>query len=304
MNSFITLSEAMCDYVTVSTFDHNVAKFYKDNMERVSKEEKKPIKHQSRQQYKIGDICSVGAGTIWIGTAVINERTHTLVQVSGELANQIAQAACNQQNAGIAKVTRLDMQITEEEPRGWRQVDLFNRMHEKGFLTEFRASGDKDGRRETVYIGSRQSDRFMRVYVKMSTTNRLIRMETEYKGMRAYAMAKRIAESQTINAKKYLRWELNLKRDEELSNLFGESLGNESLTERITRETSVHKTRAWLLKQVLPTLREYVNGHGNDHYVVGVFMDALTDRDLRPDDVNHLIRVLEHGVMGDDSIDT
>lgn len=299
MSEYVELNEAKCDYLTVSTFDPTVYKFYLDNMKILASEAKRSIHPESRQQYKIGDGVQVPGGYIWCGRGVQNERPHFLVQISGELAHSVIGAACKQQSAGAAKVKRLDLQVTTECPDSWSQPNLLMRMLRKGKLAEYRATKDGDARLDTVYIGSRTSERFNRIYIKKTAAgNRLIRFETEYKGMRAYKMAASMAEN-GIRAEKYLNWEVRRCKDKKLSELFLRWLGNEGISERVSIESTMASRRKWLLNSVLPALREYVNAHGSDRMVVKSFMDALVDRELRPDEVNDYIRILEERPLVD-----
>jgi DNA relaxase NicK len=175
-------------------------------------------------------------------------------------------------------------------------------MYKKEMLTDFAGSRDKEvGKMETVYVGSRESDRLMRVYIKKdAANNRLVRMEVEYKKPRANKMAQAIATTDN-KPSSYLRYDMMKKRDKQLTRMFGRYLGETATTERIRREASVDKTRTWLLKQVLPTLKRYVNGHHGDSDLIDMFLDALIDRDLRPEQVNQLIRTIENRPMIDTS---
>jgi len=115
--------------------------------------------------------------------------------------------------------------------------------------------------RDTFYFGSRQSERFLRVYNKRGPT----RLEVEYKGIRAAHIASEILKDEVDE------WlEISMAHLLDFIDIdipwWKEFTGD---TERAysklheTKEKSIEKTGGWLLKQAAPALAvlvEVTNG--------------------------------------------
>jgi len=93
--------------------------------------------------------------------------------------------------------TRLDFAMDIFDSEG-KPEDLYNRWHTPGLITKARSVNIVQGRREkentgtTVYIGSRQSERMIRIYDKGKQSGLKLdwlRAELEYKGGRANQLA-------------------------------------------------------------------------------------------------------------------
>lgn len=99
------------------------------------------------------------------------------------------------------RITRLDLQVTlqdDDVDRDWTEIALsqcsMDGRVDSGLLKTRRIAGTPDG--VTLYIGSRSSDRFIRIYDKTAESNgvwpeRSWRWEIEYKKARATMVAGR-----------------------------------------------------------------------------------------------------------------
>jgi hypothetical protein len=121
-----------------------------------------------------------------------------MVICSGELA-----AAHSSFFIGLAgNVSRLDLAVTlrdDDIDRDWTEIALrqcsFDGRVDSGLLKTHRIEGTPDGR--TLYIGSRSSDRYIRIYDKTAESKgvypeRSWRWEIEYKKPRAGMVAARL----------------------------------------------------------------------------------------------------------------
>lgn len=113
-------------------------------------------------------------GASFHGQAIQNDRAHYLGQVSGAPAD-----GCDGL-LHLGRVTRIDLQVTINKPDGFTGRRLCDCLRaavwdgRRRKVTLIDGAGD-----DTVYIGSRLSDVYIRVYVKAQD---YLRFEVEYKG--------------------------------------------------------------------------------------------------------------------------
>lgn len=113
-------------------------------------------------------------GASFHGQAIQNDRAHYLAQVSGSTADG------SDALLRVGRVTRIDLQVTIEKPDGFSGRTLCDCLRaavwggRRRKVTLIDGNGD-----DTVYIGSRVSETFIRIYVKGRD---YLRFEVEYKG--------------------------------------------------------------------------------------------------------------------------
>lgn len=170
------INHAMCDFITFTTFDDTLAY----DMERIFWSESvvgEYLKDAQLMQYS-GWRFDHG----FMGEGVQQERKHHLATVSGRQAHEFARAIARRDACAEYRCTRFDAQVTIGIPEGYnarsfadwlRANDTRNRkilLYENG-----------DGL-DTVYIGSKTSDSFTRIYVKVIAGVRHLRYETQRRG--------------------------------------------------------------------------------------------------------------------------
>jgi len=211
-------------------------------------------------------------GKVFVGDSQQNGYFHRMLQVSGKDANLAVPALIHLPDI---ECTHLDLQVTCE----WQDSDIFaiaERLHDE-FFVDYRTSNEGD----TVYIYSRLSDKFIRIYQK---TKHIVRFEVAYKKPYARAIWEHLQterlignpEETTIKMKEWLMWELWKLHDGELMAVFADSLGNNPVKPPKYVPAPENNTERWLRKIVAPALKKYVNSHESDPYLINHIMDILT----------------------------
>jgi len=187
-----SLLDASIDWFTVTSTDGLRLRFMEAKAERVMKELEatgSPRTYTNRLGF-VGDR---------VEGFFYGKRADTLMVIgSGEVAAK--QAAFF---LGLATtVTRLDLAVTLQDldiDRDWTAIALrqasFDGRVDSGLLKTHRIEGTPDGR--TLYVGSRSSDRYIRIYDKSAESkgewpHRSWRWEIEYKRPRAGIVAARL----------------------------------------------------------------------------------------------------------------
>ena len=121
---------------------------------------------------------------------------------------------------------------------------------------------------KTVYIGSKKSDKFSRVYQKeMVDGNMALRFEVQYNKKRADKASRMIAEGGEKVMNGAVRAELNRIDYKDLKKAFGGVCGEKAVKVAVARSKS-DKRADWLIDSVLPTLcKEIVEGETNRVYM-------------------------------------
>lgn len=186
-----SLLDASIDWFTVTTDDGLRSRFMEAKAERAMRE-LEAIGSPRTSTNRLGFVGERVDGFFY------GKRGDTLMVIgSGEVAASQASFFL-----GLAQhVTRLDLAVTlrdEDVDRDWtmvalRQASMDGRV-DSGLLKTHRIEGTPDGR--TLYVGSRSSDRYIRIYDKTAQSKgdwpeRSWRWEIEYKKPRAGIVAAR-----------------------------------------------------------------------------------------------------------------
>lgn len=169
-----------CDWLTLTTFQESellkIRNLFIPLVGGLAGKQAKVLQYKG-QQYKGG----------FIGVSDQNKRTHYMARFSGEMADDVMGAIVESENC-IGDCTRVDLQITVPLPKDYNSLLLFNELKKgewSGRERSVTAIMSGDGL-DTVYVGKRTSDRYIRVYVKEGASGeRYLRFEVEYKGDRA-----------------------------------------------------------------------------------------------------------------------
>jgi len=270
----LILYSALLDWLTVTSFEDEFFKYWEKRLnKRVSEID---VKESKVLQYD-GYMHALPGGTAFLGTAVQKGTFHYMLRLSGYAAEEHKEPVYSQVRQGYAKATRVDLQVTVEKPGKWSQWDLLCRLKDAGRTTGWVESKSFGDAYETVYVGSRKSERFTRIYVKKSGKTMLLRYETEYKGRRARAVLKALARTET--PARFLRHELHkTTRDTKLAELYESCLaGAKPLNIKLSVESSVEKTEGWLIGQVLPAFTRHINDHAASGRALAAFYAACRD---------------------------
>lgn len=183
-----------------------------------------------------------------------------IVRASGDTAGRLAQLT-----VGKGRASRLDLQVTE-----WPDCDVDQLIHHSALasdkarksakhrpwkVTHLNAFGDGD----TLYIGSRESETFLRMYNKglESADNDYytgaVRYEVEYKGARADNAFRALEGSRDHGDYCFSRVAGEF-RARGVTAAWMENYGSGRIADTPTEESEVDQTLRWLERQVKPSV--------------------------------------------------
>lgn len=263
MKKNIQINKAMFDWFTISTFDKNMFDYWFSQAKKSSGERK-----QMRMRQYIGESFETPIGSINVLGADQSGKAHNIIHVTGELSDSLKDIVTGQNKEGNVNINRTDIQVTVIQPDGLSMIDLAKKL-ESRHKVEFKQSRmrDRNIKLSTVYIGSRTSDRFVRIYQKFSDSGILLRFEVEYKQKRSKAVMRQFEADREV-LPKILSYEIHRIREKSISRLFLNAIGNPSpLRVKVAKDTSYEKTVSWLLMQCLPALEKHLQAHDSDNRV-------------------------------------
>lgn len=272
MTSQIVLNEPMIDWLSISTYDENAARAWWRLLDEMKTEDRNIMQYQGKQG-------GSGDGTLFVGSGMQKRGMHHLIRVSGALADECRGLLFAQLKQGNVRVTRIDIQITIREPKEWSQWKLFNRRKRAGKTVSWFESKDRDaGTLSTVYVGSRKSDRFSRIYIKPTKGGgRLLRVEVEYKRDRARLSTKLMMDKDGIHPGDLLLHELeNAIGDGPLLAVFSPHLaGREAASVTVTATSDDDKTLRWLMEDVFPVFKRIAYSHDMGDQLIIQYGDEI-----------------------------
>lgn len=112
--------------------------------------------------------------TFFLGTGYQNKRRHSIVNISGYQADR---NFSNMLHLESYYATRIDLQITIPQPKNTSLPEVYEWLNSEGVKSSIIQSELND----TVYVGARTSDVFIRLYQKQLDETHL-RLEFEFKG--------------------------------------------------------------------------------------------------------------------------
>jgi len=267
----ITVNKAMVDYITCTTRDPKIADkwWQKLTQDTVIQEDK--IKRY--EGYRgVGDYAGA-----FIGKSVGRAKAHYIMQVSGAIADKCTEYVTHDEiKDGSVKCTRIDVQVTIGEPRGWSQIGYNESCERAQLKPEVKRSRNPVDRKEeliTVYTGTRTSGRYNRLYQKvMESRERLLRYETEFSRGYAKAIAYGLL-SGDVTREMVIRGEIKRRKVDGLK-VF--DLWQCGLFEPKQEERQISDNRAeWLIGDILPVFFAYINSHDADERVIVSFENAI-----------------------------
>jgi len=202
-------------------------------------------------------------GSSFVGEGRQNNRSHGMIRVSGSDSNQ---AYFELLRGDYAKCTRLDIQFTAPLPAGYSArvfADDLRSSQEGHYERTVTLVENSDGF-DTVYLGSRKSDRLARFYVKEIEDQKFLRFEVEYKGAWSQVVSKAIQEERATLAGNLLDFLRSIEVDDTqgVIKLFDQKLwGFEAglSSPKVIRDKN--KTMQWIIDQVTPAMIRLLNDH-------------------------------------------
>lgn len=227
------------------------------------------------QQYK-GDMYG---GIAW-GQAMQNGTENYIVDVSGEDADNALPLLLYSD----MKPTRIDVQYTARMPVWWDSAEFYFMMEHgvwPGRKREVQARLNAGN--DTIYIGDRTSQRYIRIYVKEGNH---IRFEVEYKKSRAVEAMRHISNGRRHAMAGMMQAEISsLPVHPFLSGLKGEldRYNKNEIKVKVSRVKTTDLARVKWLASLLPTIEKMTNDHDYGNMVTGWLVDII-ERKMRPND--------------------
>lgn len=269
--ALLRLNALLIDYVTVTSFSrkwyHQVVGMFRD--EHVT-----PV--AIKQRGYEGIMVPMESGTLKFLSGWVGSKKHYMMSASGEISDYIIRALVDVSRGEQVVCTRIDCQVTRYKDKRMSLTALRNRL-EKNNKVGYPSPSVIDGvKMETVYIGKREkSDRFYRVYVKITKESKpLIRYEAELKKRRSRA----IFWEWLVNgfSQDSLVAEMNVLADKDriMSKYMNLNFSPDAKVVRVQTDDS--RTERWIIRDVMPVIKKFICGHGNDATaVLASIYDAL-----------------------------
>lgn len=269
------INEPRSDYLRLTTFDNG----QQEKMRRIANE------ISTGEEPKDGQLMQYHGdryGHAFWGKGVQGGYAHWMLQVSGELAETAQRWAHEELDIKTTRCTRIDLQVTVPLPDDWSLRQHADHLRKENWPNRRRKVEfyENEGQGGTIYIGSRQSLKFARLYVKMSDSEEwplLLRFEIELKGDVADTVYKTLAVG-AVDACQVLRGEFDRLPILETSAwlLLERSMpvrGTPVLLPRNLPEDS--KTLRWLIHKVDPTIRRMLNSHEHGYRIHAWLLELI-----------------------------
>lgn len=248
------LNNPMFDWLTLTTFEERNADEMRYSYCPGEYSIEKRLQYQGR-----------GADGFFIGHAMQGGKKHFMMQASGEKSDWIALKYNEHFGPYDWNVTRCDLQVTIPIPPRFSSRDLYDDLQiwdgsGKPRISQLLQSGDGN---DTVYVGSRSSDRFTRIYVKpIDGGLKALRFEVEYKGEHAHRVFQDCI-AEPGNRRYILGHEVRSlpMLSNSLKTAFLRVLGATAHKPKINRVTSQSATLDWLKTQVDATVLRSIHDH-------------------------------------------
>lgn len=252
----LALNVPMLDWLTVTSYDEGVGRDWWEWVWSLPGDGD----HKKIMQYE-GMVKSVLGGSVFAGAGEIKKREHYMVYVSGAAADREFERFRGVLSSGRARASRVDIQITINEPDDWSQLAYMEAAEEVGLKPTNRRSSNLagDGELMTVYTGSRESGRFDRCYEKESVGGfRFLRFETQYGRKYANELGAALARGEAT-AGAALAGQLARRGKLECLDVFRRLLDGDTYNPVYAREKGDREK--WLLNTVIPAITSYCNQH-------------------------------------------
>lgn len=219
------------------------------------------------QQYEGNRVGAVGHGQAQQGG-----QDSYIIDIPGETADDMLY----QLVYSDMKPTRIDMQITIARPEYWDTLDFYFQMKLGAWPNVPRQVTARlsDGA-DTVYIGSRESDRYIRVYVK---ERHFIRFEVEFKKKLAVKAWDTVRKTGRTAIAGILMAEIEkLPKSKLLDDCTAQLLRftGDSVNLAIGRVNATDERKVQWLASLLPTIEQMMNDSDYGRTVTGWFLDMV-----------------------------
>lgn len=281
-----------CDWLTLGSFAQPVYDGFHAWVRDLAGDKK--LQYDSKVMQYVG----IRHGGAFAGVATQAGKLHGLLSVGGDVAHD---AVMNDFSVGIEKpfmtekevttkieiieprCTRVDLQLTvplleEYSARGLTDQLRSGHWSRKGAAPQVDVYDSADGM-DTVYVGSRSSNRFWRIYVKAADEGKYLRFEVEYKGRRARKVFSIVhPDPGSIGPILLNEWSVAPDVDEKTWNSIGEVLEayGKGLDVPVPRaRVSNDRTLRWMNRVVWPVIKRQLKDHDTGPRTRRVLEDLL-----------------------------
>lgn len=193
-----------------------------------------------------------------------NDKEHYIIRMSGYRSDKLMRTFVLKDDFQPLYATRLDVQRTRKPPEWWKPRELRDWLLEQG-ITSSLVESDTG---VTLYIGSRQSGRFVRIYEKQYET-KYLRFEIELKSYHARNALERLRDGQSVDS--VFNSHLNrLKLFPRMVQDYQAGSGETYDLKKLEHDTTVEKQLNWL-KSLVRTFHTMANDHTIGEQTRGIF---------------------------------
>lgn len=266
------------DWLTLTTYD---AKVQRDMAMMISK--LRPKWRDNSIDSKVKQYEGWRGEGYFVGAGRQKEKDHFMFRFSGDLSDAVTW----QSPRLPIDCTRLDCQLTLPLPTPIEQtykayVSLVDSVDKSE-----KARGQRERNVDAIvspdgfcslYVGSRESERFYRLYVKESGGEYFLRFEVEYKGKES--MAGRIWRDTAREPERLVIWlkgEIDTLPDHQLTTIFKDALSGVpgEIMKQGRERADPQKTLEWLKRQVSPAIKRLIGNEDTRDAAIILLMDWL-----------------------------
>jgi len=267
--SDIVVNSPAVDWITLTTWSRTRYHYWQDSFSEIGDW---LGQNDTKFEQYAGIKLTHTPGTIFIGAGSQSGVGHYLMYLSSRLAHMLyrdASKGIEDEDEDRTNCSRIDLQVTIARPKDYDSWSLATALRERGKLVSTMASRSKANPVElrTVYVGSRTSDKLVRIYEKEDKEGELfLRFEVQYgndrRGGRAIQTWRALLRDDSVMGRVLLN-EIQLLNSKRLSAWFANALmGFDPLKIRTSYSKSM-STLKWFESQVMPALDRYLRETGD-----------------------------------------
>lgn len=218
-----------------------------------------------------GDVMRTGIGSLFVGSRREPVGYLHVAVITGWLADMLKTAVVESLDIHNAWLTRVDIQATVKKG----EFDMFGalvRLEKNRKRPELH--GDRENGR-TIYIGSRRSERFARLYEKLAGKDRYLRLEFQFSGQQARSYGRSLRQ-ETITPEASFRGAVQQIKDSVIEAMYLPIV--EGYDPQLPRVAQVEtKTDSWLCDTVYPVVMRRLMAHDGAPRVRELFGGLLNE---------------------------
>lgn len=261
------------DWLTITTYEEHE---FRDSAHTIISAF---VKHKQVREAAFPRYRGYTDGHIYWMVGEQKNKPHYMIQAQGDIADRAIMGAVGWDG----NCSRIDLQYTVPLPENYLAREFADRLRgvEKWPWRKRKVDlrDNQDGL-DTIYIGSRESDKFIRIYVKESEYDgRFLRVEVEFKGDYAKE-AFYGAQKSRLQMQRIFAGELARLPPEQPLMAIAEQIAIDGAAAVEKRKTVPDRSGAmrWVRRQVMPAIQRLLNDHELGGEMEFLLLDALRQR--------------------------